>query len=151
LLVLLAAVSPASADCDHFKWSVTKEREAFAAPQPLASVSDNAVVGKGYSVTLTQGLTLPNAPEREAKPGSYAAVVNLNKLEAGLYQITLSQEAWIDVAQAGKGVKSSDFSGQHDCPAVRKSVRFQLEAGAATLEISNAQAAVLNLAIEPAP
>jgi hypothetical protein len=48
-------------------------------------------------------------------------------------------------------VKSSDFSGQHDCPAVRKSVRFQLEAGAATLEISNAQAAVLNLAIEPAP
>jgi hypothetical protein len=150
-LSLLAAASPAWADCDHFKWSVAKESEAFAAPQPLPSVSDSAVVGKGYAVTLTQDLALPVKPERDPKPGTHAAVVSLPKLDAGTYQITLSQDAWIDVAQGGKIVKSSDFSGQHDCPTIRKSVRFSLEAGAATVEISNAQAEALNLAVEPAP
>jgi hypothetical protein len=151
LLGLLAAATPASADCEHFKWSVAKEREAFAAPQPLSAVSDSVVADKAYAVTLAKDLSLPNKPERDPKPGTFAAVLKLPKLEAGLYQITLSQEAWIDVFQALGGVKSSDFSGQHDCPAVRKSVRFRLEAGAATVEISNAQAGALNLAIEPAP
>ncbi len=149
--VLIVGAAPASADCDRFKWSVAKEREAFATPQPLPSVSDSAVVGIGYAVTLMQGLALPTKPERDSTPGSYAAVIDVNKLEAGRYQITLSRDAWIDVAQGGRSVKSSDFSGQHDCPTVRKSVRFMLEAGAATIEISNAQADGLNVAIEPAP
>ena len=127
----LLGAAPASADCDHFKWSVEHARQAFAAPERLASVGGVALPGKGYAVTLTQGLDLPRKPERDPKPGSYAAVIETPKLEAGLYQITLSQEAWIEVAQGGKVVKSSDFSGQHDCPDVRKSVRFPLRAESA--------------------
>jgi hypothetical protein len=151
LLGALAAASPAFADCDHFKWSVAKEREAFATPQPLTAVSDSAKVGQAYALTLAQGVDLPNIPERDPKPGKYSAVVNLGDLDAGLYQISVSQDVWIDVAQAGKTVKSSDFSGQHDCPAIRKSVRFKLGAGPATVEILNADASALNFAIEPAP
>ena len=150
-LALLIAASPAWADCDGFKWSVAKEREAFAAPIPLPSVSGSAELGKGYAVTLTKDLSLPVKPERDPKPGTYAAVVEAPKLAAGTYQVTISQDGWIDVSQDGKSVKSSAFSGQHDCPAIRKSVRFPLAAGAATIEISNAQGESLNLAVEPAP
>ena len=60
----------------------------------------------------------PNCPSPlSGQPGkdSYAGVVTLPQLAAGVYQITLSQEAWIDVATNGALVKSSDFSGQKDC------------------------------------
>ena len=147
LLGLLAAASPASADCSAFKWSVAKDRDALAAARPL---SGDAAVGEGYEVALTPGLALPVKPEREPKPGTSAAVVSLPRLEAGLYQITLSDEAWIDVAQSGALVKSSAFSGNKDCPGVRKSVRFPLAAGATTVEISNASGAAIKLVIEPA-
>ena len=144
---LLVAATPALADCDAFKWSVAKDKDALAAAKPLAG---DAAVGQGYELPLTPGLALPVKPEREPKAGTSAAVVTLPKLEAGTYQITLSDEAWIDVAQNGALVKSSAFSGNKDCPGVRKSVRFPLSAGAATVEISNASTASIRLAVEPA-
>jgi hypothetical protein len=147
LLGSLALAAPAFADCDHFKWSVAKEREAFAAAKPLAG---EAAVGEGYEVALTPDLAPPVKPESEPKPGTSAAVLDVPKLDAGAYQITLSEPAWIDVAQDGKLVKASDFAMEKDCPGVHKSVRFQLGAGAATVEISNASGASIKVAIEPA-
>lgn len=142
------AASPALADCDSFKWSVAKDREALAAAKPLTG---DAALGEGYEVALTPGLALPVKPEREPKPGTAAAVVVAPKLEAGLYQVTVSEEAWIDVAQGGALVKSNDFSGNKDCPGVRKSVRFPLGAGTAILEINNASGASIRLVIERTP
>jgi hypothetical protein len=141
--------APACADCDHFKWSVAKERTWFASPAPLPAVGGSADVGAGYALTLDKGVKLPVTPERAPGQDTYAAVVAIPKLEAGLYQITLSDEAWIDVAQKNAIVKSSDFSGQRDCPGVRKTVRFDLAAGAATLQISNAKVNKITFAISP--
>lgn len=89
-------------------------------------------------MTLAKDVKLPVAPERAPKPDSFAAVLSAPKLAPGLYQITLSAGAWVDVAEDGKLVKSSAFSSQFDCPGVRKSARFPLGAGSATIEISNA-------------
>ncbi len=149
-LGLLVTAAPAFADCDHFKWSVAKEREAFASAQPLAATGASADVGKGYDLALTPDLALPVKPERAPKSGTSAAVFQVPKVDAGTYQVTLSGEAWIDVSQGGAIVKSIGFSGQKDCPEVRKSVRFPLGAGAATVEISNAQGASIKVAVEPA-
>ena len=151
LAASLIGVAPAWADCDHFKWSLAREALAFAATEPLAATGGRAAVGKGYAVKLTQGLALPNKPGRDPGPATFAAVIDLPSLDAGLYQIALSQEAWIDVAQNASPVKSSDFSGQHDCPGLRKSVRFALGAGSATVEVSDASAQDLNFVIFPAP
>jgi hypothetical protein len=145
----LLGLATARADCDHFKWSVANERTWFASAQPLPAEGGAADVGAGYAVTLAKDVKLPVAPEREPKPDTFAAVLTAPKLEAGLYQITLSEEAWIDVAQDGKLVKSSDFSGQRDCPGVRKTVRFPLAAGAAAIEISNANVSQVKFAISP--
>lgn len=151
VLAPLVAAAPARADCDHFKWSVARERGWFSAsPATLPATGGQAEVGAGYALTLAKDAKLPVAPERAPKPNSFAAVLGAPKLEAGLYQITLSAEGWIDVAQDGKLVKSTDFSGQRDCPGVRKSVRFPLGAGPATVEISNVGADKIMFAIAPA-
>ena len=143
------ASAPAYADCDHLKWSVAKERAWFASPAPLPAVSGSAEAGTGYVVTLEKGIKLPVAPERAPDKDAYAGVVSIPKLDAGAYQITLSDEAWIDVVQNDALVKSSDFSRQRDCPGVRKSVRFTLAAGQATVEISNAQVGKITFAVAP--
>ena len=152
LLALSIAAAPARADCDHFKWSVAKERAWFAASPPaLPAQGGVADAGAAYALTLARDLKLPFAPERAPGKDSYAAIVEAPKLAAGAYQITLSDEAWIDVAQGGTLLKSRDFSGQRDCPGVRKTVRFDLSAAAATVQISNAAADRILFAISPAP
>ena len=102
-----------------------------------------------WSPTSPPASSLP--PERAPKPGAFGGVLKISGLpKAGLYEITLSDEAWIDVVQNGASVKSSDFSGQKNCPGVRKSVRFPLAAGPATVQISNVASASIQVAIAPA-
>ena len=150
-LAPLLAAAPARADCDHFKWSVARERAWFAAsPAALPTTGGQATAGAGYKVTLAKDVKLPVAPQRAPKPDTFAAVLSAPKLAPGLYQITLSAEAWVDVAENGKLVQSTAFSGQSDCPGVRKSVRFPLGAGPATIEISNAGADSILFALAPA-
>jgi len=156
LLILTAAIGIARADdasgCEKFKWSIAHERAWFAAnPKPVAAGADVASGDGAYAVALVAGdaAVFPVSPERPPKVGTFGGVVKTNIPKAGLYQVTLSDEAWIDVVQNGARVKSSDFSGQKACPGVRKSVRFDLAAGPATLQISNAENAKINLAIAP--
>jgi hypothetical protein len=151
VLLSLAAVGAARADCDHFKWSVAQERAWFAgSPSPLPAEGGSAAAGQGYALALSKDAKLPTPPERAPKPDTNAAVVGAPQLAAGLYQVTLSAEAWIDVVQNGARLKSMGFSGQRDCPNVRKSVRFELAAGPATVEISNAASDKMLFAISAA-
>ncbi len=147
VLAMVAAATPALADCDHFKWRVARERALFAG---LPAVGASAQVGVAYNLALAKDPSSPLPSERAAQPGRHGVAVNVSGVKAGLYQITLSQEGWIDVAQNGAAVKSSAFSGQHDCPGVRKTVRFQLGAGAMTVQISDAAEENVNLVILPA-
>ncbi len=138
--------------CAGFKWSVARERGWFAAPAPAASGAA-IVVGRGYAVALqpTGSVAFRLPPERAPKAGAFGATLEAADIGApGPYQITLSDEAWIDVVQGDARLKSTAFSGQKDCPGVRKSVRFDLKAGALTIQVSNAASAILDLSIAPA-
>jgi hypothetical protein len=155
LVVGLASAARAqdTAGCDKFKWSIARERAWFAAgSKPVAAGTDLPLAEQGYAVALvpneSAGFVAP--PERALKPGTFGGVLKIPALpKAGVYEITLSDEAWVDVVQNGANVKSSDFSGQKNCPGVRKSVRFTLAAGAATVQISNAASANIQVAIAP--
>ena len=138
--------------CGLFKWSIARERGWFANAEPAASGATVAIE-RGYAVAMraTDAVAFPLPPERAPKPGSLAAtllVANIDK--PGLYQVTLSDEAWLDVVQGDALVKSTGFSGQKDCPGVRKTVRFDLKQGPATLQISNSAAQTLDVAVAPA-
>jgi hypothetical protein len=139
--------------CDKFKWSIARERALFAAGAKPAASGATIAPGEGYAVALAPApsVTFSVPPERAPKPGTFSAALTIDAIDKpGPYQITLSDEAWLDVVQAGALIKSAGFSGQKDCPEVRKSVRFDLQAGPATIQISNAAGGALNLAIEPA-
>jgi hypothetical protein len=157
LLFLAAAIGSASAQdtpgCEKFKWSIARERAWFAAnPKPVDAGAEVGAGEVGYVVALVAGdaAGFVAAPERARKPGTFGGVLKSVIGKAGLYQITLSDEAWVDVVQNGASVKSSGFSGQKACPGVRKSVRFDLAAGPATLQISNSETAKIMVAIAPA-
>lgn len=155
-LLAIAVIGVAHAEddsgCRKFKWSIARERAWFmAGPKSVAAGADVAP-GEGYDVALvpaeSAGFIVP--PERAPKAGGFGGILKTVLPKAGVYDVTLSAEAWIDVVQNGVDVKSAGFSGQKACPGVRKSVRFYLAAGAATLQISNAGAARIMLATAPA-
>jgi hypothetical protein len=157
--VLVLGAIPAGAQaqektaCDQFKWSVARERGWFAAGAKPAAAGATIVAEQGYAVTLqpSESVAFRVKPERAAKPGSFGAALNVADIsKPGLYQVTLSGEAWLDVIQDDAEAKSVSFSGQKDCPGVRKTVRFDLKAGPATLQLSNAPSAAINVALAPA-
>jgi len=140
--------------CDQFKWSVARERGWFAGEVKPAAAGAAIVVAQAYDVALepTDAVVFRLPPERPPKPGGFGATLDVANIDKpGLYQITLSDEAWIDVVQGEARLKSVGFTGQKDCPGLRKSVRFDLAAGPLTVQISDAARDAIGLAIAPAP
>ena len=142
-------------NCSKFKWDIARERGwILASTETLQSGGSFAFGPKGYKIQLSAGGQLHFAapPERAPQPGRFGAILKLQGLpKPGIYQIALSNEAWLDVIANGKRLKSVDFSGQKNCPGVRKSVRFNLKPTQVILQISNAKNASISIAVAPAP
>jgi hypothetical protein len=139
--------------CEQFDWSIAREQSLFASPA-LKKVSSGAALDQPGAAALELS---PNAsvafvlpPARQPKTAdSFGGVLTVNNLAAGTYQITLSSEAWIDVIQDGKTVDSTAHSGKRGCADVRKTVRFQLKVGTATIQLSGATTNAVNIAVLP--
>ena len=142
--------------CAGFKWSIAREQSAFAAPDLPVVDAGESLSGIGHAATVMlkpqKETSFIKPPGRKPKVDpAFAAVLNLAPVvSAGRYQVTLSDEAWIDVLQNGKEVRSSGFSGQPDCPGVRKSVRFALQPGPAMLQVSGSAADSIKIDVLPA-
>ena len=149
---LLVSSGAASADCDHFKWSLAREKAWFAQPTPTDS--EIAPAEKAYELALKPGdaaaFVLPlKKPMAANEYGGVARVAAIPK--AGLYQVTLSREAWVDVIQNQARAGTRNVSRQRDCPTFAKSVRFELTAGPAVLQFSGVTAPKLDFAFVAAP
>jgi hypothetical protein len=146
LALMVAMTGPAAADdagCDKFAWSLTHERALFAAvdKRPLAAESELAAIPKeaivlGLRPAGQATFALP--PERKPKSESwFGGALRLPAPEKpGSYQVTLSQEAWIDVVQGGRYARSIGSTGRSDCSGLRKSVRFELNATPFVVQLS---------------
>jgi hypothetical protein len=139
--------------CGAFKWSVARELAWFAgSPKSAASGDELTLAENAFTIALkpteAAGFVLP--PERAPKPATFGATLKTSIDKAGSYQFSLSRKAWIDVIQNGARLKSSAFSGKETCPALHKSVRFDLAAGPVVVEISDAESESIGLAIAPA-
>jgi hypothetical protein len=156
ILNALAAV-PVLADevaCKSFKWDLAREQGWFQAVPPTLASGATLAGGEGAAtlqLSPVEGLGFSVAPEHKPEPGSFGAVFKLPSLDkAGTYQVTLSDEGWIDVIQGGASVKSGAFSGRKGCPGLRKSVRFDLQPGPVILQVSGVKAGTINVAVGPA-
>jgi hypothetical protein len=145
-IALFALLGPANAvddGCEKFAWSLARERAAFAA-------ADKATVAVGETLAvLPAGALLirlqPGAqasfempPERKPRSEQWhGGMMRLPALaKPGIYQITLSDDAWIDVIQNGRYARSVGSTGRSDCPGVRKGVRLDLDASPVVLQVS---------------
>jgi hypothetical protein len=153
----LSADARAQDACQAFAWPVKREIAAFTSgklPAITPNGAERALPEDGMALKLAPQASVRFAmqPERQPKNASAfaAAVPYLAPIKAGLYQVTLSGEAWVDVVQNGARVPPKAFSGTKSCAAVRKTVRFELAAAPFTVQVSDASADTLMVAILPA-
>ncbi len=142
--------------CDRFDWSIKRELEQFGNPS-LEMVFSGATLAtipdKGLVIDLQPHGTLDYAltPGGEPKPDdSFAGLLLIKNVpQAGLYQVTLSGDAWIDLIQDGKALPLAAETINPDCGDARKSMRFRLEQGPLTVQVSGAASSQIRLAILP--
>ena len=150
----LAAEEPSG--CDKFKWPIERERAALTAPDraKLASGSEQATLpssGVTLALVAPSDAKLPSPPERAPKDGTFAGFTSFKTApKAGLYTISLSVGAWVDVVQDGHFLKPVAFSGATDCDGIRKTMKYELSAQPFVLQISGAKDNSVSVAILPA-
>jgi hypothetical protein len=152
-LSLTSQTAGAQDACAKFAWPVEHERQQFAAatkPEWPSGTVRPDVPGEGFALRLepASSAKLARAPERPARHGgAYAGMVSIGALKPGLYQITLSDEAWIDVIQGDAFARSAAHSSSRDCKGVRKSVRFHLRGAPIVIQLSDVAVPVINIAL----
>ncbi|RRI07033.1 hypothetical protein EH240_02740 [Mesorhizobium tamadayense] len=151
LFALLAGTGFAiagDAGCDAFKWPVTREQALFPAA-PAAQSGAALTVGQAtnFALAAVDTISFEVPPGHTQAAGTFGATASVTVPSEGELQFSLSDEAWIDVVQGGHAVKSAGFSRAKTCPDIRKSVRFKLSAGPATVQLSGARKADLKMAV----
>jgi hypothetical protein len=143
--LLIALLAPAAAEdgCGKFAWPLAREQASFAAtdkPTMKAGELFAAIPKSAFILLLQPGAEAAFAIPPERKPRSEHWFGGMIRLPApdrpGIYQVTLSEEAWIDVVQDGRYARSVGSTGRSDCPGLRKSVRLDLGASPFVLQVS---------------
>jgi hypothetical protein len=159
VLGLLGTVPASAAEepsgCDKFKWNIDHERAALTAPDrvKLASGAELAslpATGVTLALSPPADAKLPTPPERAPKEGTFAGFASFkNPPKAGLYTVSLSAGAWVDLVQDGHPLKPKAFSGATDCDGIRKTMKYEIGASPFVLQISGTRENSLSVAILP--
>ena len=158
--VLLGPVSAMAAEepsgCDKFKWPIERERAALRAPDrvKLSSGAELAAVpatGMTLSLVSPADAKLPTPPERAPKEGTFEGFASFKAVpKPGIYTVSLSSGAWIDLVQDGHALKPKGFSGATDCDGIRKTMKYEISASPFVLQISGTKENALSVVILPA-
>ena len=153
LFAILASTSfamAADAGCDAFKWPVTREQALFAGgarprspalPWQSGEAADLALVAGRYDQLYRAAGTRAGSRHvwRDGKCGRAA--------RGGAPDQPVRRS--LGRCHSGRPGHRSRwaFSGVKTCPGIRKSVRFKLAAGPATIQFSGAKKAELKVAV----
>jgi hypothetical protein len=143
--------------CSGFKWSVDRELTAFSGEGVLVVNSGGQIPGIMEAVSLRlakqDDVHFEVPPSRKPKNNpAFAGVFPIVPVAVpGPYNVTVSDDAWIDVIQNGHVLRQTGFTGSHTCAAIHKSVRFDLEKGPATVMITDAAKDALKIDVLPPP
>jgi hypothetical protein len=141
--------------CDKFKWNIDHERAALTAPDRVKLASGGEVAAlpsTGMTLALRPpgDAKLPTPPERAPKEGTFAGFASFKSApKAGLYTVSLSAGAWIDLVQDGHALKPKAFSGATDCDGSRKTMKYEIGASPFVLQISGTREDSISVAILP--
>ncbi len=152
-----ASADQGASGCDSFAWPIARERAWFddAKLARRASGARLSRIDRAVELTLlpTKKVRFFMAPERAPGPDRYSGEVTFFGVpRPATYQVTLSDEAWIDVFENGVRLKSASSTGAKDCPGVRRSVRYRLAPGDLVLiQLSDATKDSIKVAFAEAP
>jgi len=145
--------------CIGFNWPVDTEvgwMSAADADTVQSGATIAAAPAKAVVLTLkpSKSETLPvmSGVKKQAVGGdSFSGWFKIGNIEkAGLYQVSLSRDGWIDVAQNGKLTDSTGFTGRRECAVLRKSVRYELATGETLIQIVGSPTETIKVTIKPA-
>ncbi|WP_414464319.1 hypothetical protein RLW55_05230 [Hyphomicrobium sp. B1] len=153
-----SAFAAETGGCNSFTWPITtelkwmkSESQDVASGGKLPSPPEKAVK---LALEPMSAVSFPVAPTGRLKPHgeAYGGIIAFDSPSSapGAYQFSLDAPAWIDVIQDGKALKPTAHSGKTDCDGVRKSVRFNLDPGPFTVEISNVKKDAIKFTIRQA-
>jgi hypothetical protein len=131
--------------CGSFKWPLEVERAALVRPEK-PSLANGGALSFNVATTLElQPLTradLPKAPERAPKSAqAFAGHFTLAApAKPGIYRITISSGAWVDVLDGEAYLHPKAFTGATGCEGARKSVKFDLPDRPLALQLSGVEA-----------
>jgi hypothetical protein len=160
LALLLLSAAPALAaeepsGCDKFKWNIDRERAALRANDraKLASGAELSALPAGgviLNLVAPADAKLPTPPERAPKDGTFAGFASVKAApKAGIYTVSLSSGAWVDVVQDGHFLKPKAFSGATDCDGIRKTMKYELSDKPFVLQVSGSKDNAISMAILP--
>ena len=109
-------------DCENFSWRVDRERDWFAENNLPRRASGARLrrIDRAVDLSLRPArqvdLFLP--PDVKPRPNSFSGEVTFFGVpKPGLYQVTLSNQATIDVFENGARLKATDSTSAKHCPA----------------------------------
>ena len=139
LLVAAPAFAEDAKPCSKIGWPLGREFAAIAAITGDTASGTVATAAPPLAVRLklAKGLALPGPSDKPTDSALFAGYLALNAPAAGVYLVSLSSEAWIDVVQDGHTIAPDLHAGDPNCPGLRKSVRFELTNKPATIQVSN--------------
>ncbi len=139
-----AAKNQSDAGCGKLPWSVARERAWFSDAQLVRRASGSRMRKIDRAVELdlqpTSKVKFFLPPVRKPKSDSFSGEVTFFGVpKPGVYQVTLSDDASVDVFENGVRLKEMDSMSGKDCPGIGRSVRFELAPGDLVLvEVSGA-------------
>jgi len=150
--------SGTSADgCGAFAWPVSNEREWFADENLRRGASGLRLSRIDRAVELdlqpTRSIQFFLPPRLPPRPDTYSGEVTFFGVpHPGVYQVSISRDASIDVFENGTRLAPVASTEAKDCDGVRKSARFALAPGDLVLvEVSGAAEPSIKVAFEEAP
>jgi len=151
-----AGAAEEGAGCEKFAWSIAPERAWFAASNRMKVTAGETLAiapADAFVVRLQPAAQAAFAMPPERKPRAaewFGGMVRFPAMErAGIYQVTLSEEAWVDIVQDGRYARSVGSTGRSDCPGVRKSLRVEIGSTPFVLQLSGVAADTITVSIRP--
>jgi len=151
-----AFAASGDSECGEIAWPVGKERDWFASKDLPRRASGARLRHIDRAVDLS--LKRPDQVELFMRPDvaldarRFSGTVTFFGVpRPGLYQITLSEPAQVEVFENGMRIKPSDFTRSQNCPGVAQSARFQLAPGDLVLvEVINSVTPTIKVAFQEA-
>lgn len=149
LLVCGAAGAAAQEEnCRNFSWSVGRTIDLFDEPLPTVHSAQSLPKEGVFALELSPvaDVIYMMTPER-GSDGAWGAVITIENVPGGRYQIALSDDAWVEPIQEGKRLVTFASKRTKECRGVRRSVDVDVQGDPLTLQIGGAAVRRLNIAV----